>query len=29
LLAELRRELFDPGPMDDEEAVAIMVTPAA
>ena len=29
LLAELRRELFDPVPIDDEEAVAIMVTPAA
>jgi transposase-like protein len=29
LLAELRRELFDPVPIDDEGADAIMVTPAA
>jgi transposase-like protein len=29
LLAELRRELFDPVPIDQEEADAIMVTPAA
>ena len=28
LLADLRRELFDPV-LDDDEAVAIMVTPAA
>lgn len=28
-LAELRRELFNPVPIDDEEAGAVMVTPAA